>query len=241
MNSTATNQFQSKFYLLLVIFIFAIGGFLYINETDLLETYFLKPNYYYLFKALNYLNKSSKSNCSIFNRNYVHYSVVLNNQTYPKYLNLYKNKSVNFECLSQDNDMKVILFWNAFFGQSDYYYGLGKIEPFVRNKCPITNCELTNDKSRLNESHYVITHMRDNLGNLPKKRPQFQKWIFMVYESPAHTFDFQSDPFLVNFYNLTSTYRIDSDYPNFYEGGLRKIIDFLKFLLFISFFSKILK
>jgi hypothetical protein len=43
-----------------------------------------------------------------------------------------------------------------------------------------------------------------------------QRWIFMLYESPAHSSDFSN---LNNFYNLSSTYKIESDFPGFYESG----------------------
>jgi hypothetical protein len=38
----------------------------------------------------------------------------------------------------------------------------------------------------------------------------------MLYESPAHSSDFSN---LNNFYNLSSTYKIESDFPGFYESG----------------------
>ena len=55
--------------------------------------------------------------------------------------------------------------------------------------------------------------MRDSL-NLPSQRPINQRWIFMLMESPEHSFDYKH---LNGFYNQTATYRIDSDYSGVYE------------------------
>ena len=112
-------------------------------------------------------SSSSSFECNPINENYLQYSVNISNKKYPFYLSLHKNESINFQCLNRKTNIKVILFWNTFFGHEDYYYGLGKIEPFKLNKCPVDKCELTTDKSKLKYSDFVITHMRDTL-DLPK-------------------------------------------------------------------------
>lgn len=198
-------------FLTLVIFI------IYIYQYDLIGSRSFNKDFFYI---INTLTKSKHKNntklCNPFNENYVQFTVNIDNQTYPKYLNLNENKSINFDCLNQDDDLKIILLWTPFFGNSDYYYGLGAIEPFKKNDCPVTNCELTDDKERLKESDFVITHMRDSLKDLPLDKPHYPRWIFMLYESPANSPDFSH---LKKFYNLTSTYKINSDFPNFYEAG----------------------
>jgi alpha-1,3-fucosyltransferase len=55
--------------------------------------------------------------------------------------------------------------------------------------------------------------MRDSL-DLPSQRPISQRWIFMLMESPIHSYNYKH---LNNFYNQTATYRIDSDYSGVYE------------------------
>jgi len=140
----------------------------------------------------------------------------IDNQTYPKSFHLAKNKSINFDCLNRNNKIKKILLWNSFFGQDDYYFGLGKSEPFIRHNCPVINCEITNDRRKLNESDYVITHMRDKLTDLPLHsiRPIKQQWIFYLWESPVHAADFSQ---FNDYYNLTLTYKIDSNFNGVYE------------------------
>ncbi len=43
--------------------------------------------------------------------------------------------------------------------------------------------------------------------------------MFLLYESPTNSPNFYSNPNLRNFYSLSSTYKIDSDFPGFYEAG----------------------
>ncbi len=142
------------------------------------------------------------------------FSVILDGEIYPKKLSLFKNSTINFECLNSDTSKKIILFWNPFFG--DMFYSLGNGNGLKYGGCPVTNCELTHDKSMLQNANLVITHMRDSITE-PKKeiRPIFQRWVFLLYESPMHTADFSN---YNSFYNLTSTYKVDSDFAHFYDN-----------------------
>ncbi len=72
---------------------------------------------------------------------------------------------------------------------------------------------MTRDRSRLSESHVVLTHMRDKL-DLPSQRPNSQRWIFMLMESPVNSLNYRH---LDGVFNLTATYRIDSDFSGLYE------------------------
>ena len=56
--------------------------------------------------------------------------------------------------------------------------------------------------------------MRDTFIDPPTNRPENQRWIFFLYDSPISSPHFQK---YKNFFNFTSTYRIDSDFPHFYE------------------------
>jgi hypothetical protein len=161
-------------------------------------------------------SKSNSQNCTPFLIDYKQYSVNINGQIYPKSMTNYKNKSINFECLNQNVKSKTILFWNPFFGDFKYSFGLGDKTPFVKNKCPVTNCELTNNRDKLNDSDLVIVHMRDRIDQPPASRPLNQRWIFMLYESPIHSGDYSG---FNGVFNMTSTYRIQSDFPSFYEDG----------------------
>jgi len=154
--------------------------------------------------------------CNPFLEKYEKYQYKFDGEIYPKSTFLSQNKSIDFECLNKKSSRKkLMLYWNGFFGHADFSYGLGKEKPFLINKCPVTNCETTNDKSRLAEVDLVLVHMRDQIAAIPSNRPTHQRWVFVLYESPMHSGNFQK--YNGNF-NLTATYRIDSDFPGFYEG-----------------------
>ena len=158
-------------------------------------------------------NQTSTECSPLFNQSNQYWATI-EGVKYPKSLMLSKNQSINFECLNKNNKTKVILFWNPFFGDYTYGFGLGRFQPFIDDKCPVTNCELTKDRSRINESDLVITHMRDKIDDPPRFRPDHQRWVFMLYESPVHAADLTN---YNGFYNLDSTYRLNSDFPGNYE------------------------
>ncbi len=77
----------------------------------------------------------------------------------------------------------------------------------------MTNCELTNNRSLLSKADFVIVHiteLKEKLSQLPKKRPPKQRWIFFMFESPLYKPDYSE---FNGFFNLTSTYTIDSNFP----------------------------
>jgi hypothetical protein len=168
-----------------------------------------------LFKKINHRRFEEK--CDPFYKYDKQYSVQINGQNYPKAVTLYRNKSINFECLNKNEKIKTILFWNSFFGDETVEYGIGEKDLFIQNKCPVYNCKITTNKQEINESDLVITHMRDPIEQVPIYRPLNQKWVFMLYESPAHSEDYSN---YSDIYNLTSTYRLDSDFPDYYFNFL---------------------
>ena len=153
--------------------------------------------------------------CNPFLEKYEKHEYKLDGEIYPKSIFLSQNKSIDFACLNMKTSKpKLILYWNGFFGHGDFSYGLGIEEPFLNKKCPVTNCETTNDKSRLAEVDLVLVHMRDDIETIPPNRPANQRWVFVLYESPVHSGNFGKYNGL---FNLTATYRIDSDFPGYYE------------------------
>jgi len=166
----------------------------------------------------SFAHESNKNKCNPFITNNNKFSIKIDNQIYPQSKRLIE--TVNLTCLNNNiktTKTKTILLWNPFFSSNDYYFGLGKITPFVQNNCPITNCELTNDKNRLKESDYVITHMRNSFQRPNDiNRSLNQRWIFFLAESPMHSASFKQ---YNNFYNLTATYRLDSNFNGFYEAN----------------------
>jgi hypothetical protein len=129
--------------------------------------------------------------CDPVDRNFKQYTVEIAGKTYPQYLLRNQNYSHNFECLNKTGDTPLILAWNKFYGESNFGYGLGKVQPFVNHHCPVTNCELTMDKSRLKDADYVIVHMSDDYQSLPVQRDAKTRWVWMLIESPHYTRTFE--------------------------------------------------
>ena len=72
------------------------------------------------------------------------------------------------------------------------------------------DCEITYDRSQLNRSDLVIFHGRDMPDPRPiqRKRPLNQLWMYYIMENPNHT---PSVKHLVRYFNLTMSYRLNSD------------------------------
>ena len=69
------------------------------------------------------------------------------------------------------NTTKTILVYTPYFHMKDWDFGFGQ-EPFVRHKCPVTNCFVTNERRYL--PHYgdydaIVFHIRD-LKDFPEQR-----------------------------------------------------------------------
>ena len=161
------------------------------------------------------LSKDIPEKISCTQTNDSQYWVNLESVRYPQYVPLHFNKSINFTCLNERKSLKTILFWNKFYGHDSFYYGIGKRDPFVKNFCPVTNCEITNDKTRLAEADLVLVSVLDQTSPIPKSRPPNQKWVFDVIESPVHTPDFSH---YNEVFNMTATYLAESDFANSYEN-----------------------
>ncbi|XP_065104357.1 4-galactosyl-N-acetylglucosaminide 3-alpha-L-fucosyltransferase 9-like [Paramisgurnus dabryanus] len=90
----------------------------------------------------------------------------------------------------------------------------------------IDGCHLTDDRSLYSNSDAVLIFHRAISGDLstlpPSPRPPFQKWIWMNVESPTNT---QQIPGIENLFNLTLSYREDSDIPVKLRLTSRKIPD----------------
>jgi hypothetical protein len=162
---------------------------------------------------------SSAHKCDIINKEYKQYYHVFDGVKYPQYLYLSQDKRINYDCLNNSSPMKVILAWNKFYGMASFGYGLGKVKPFKEHHCPVTNCELTNDKGRLNESDFVIVWLTDaidtEIPRIPHQRPARQRWVAGIIESPVHT------PSYADFngvFNFTADYQIESEFGINYES-----------------------
>lgn len=107
-------------------------------------------------------------------------------------------------------------------------YVLLSIDLFIKSffisvtslSCPFLSnyCDITDDTSRFSEADAVVYHMRDGVDrNLAKaKRHSKQRFVFALWESPAHTPGLQS---FTDFFNWTMTYRFKSDIITSYYSG----------------------
>jgi hypothetical protein len=157
--------------------------------------------------------------CNPFSSNSKQYRVKFDSEWYPKIVPLEYNTSINFACLNQQPERPLILFWNSFFG--DRFFRYENSRKFEELGCPVSNCETSADRSRYSEASLVVTHMRDKfeLDTFPKYRPADLRTVFMLYESPMNSDDYSK---FKDFYNLSATYRMDTDFPRTLNGMVWK-------------------
>ncbi|GAV00924.1 hypothetical protein RvY_11706 [Ramazzottius varieornatus] len=116
---------------------------------------------------------------------------------------VHKTKFVRFD----EKLEKIILFWTPFFGGSNSYMS-EEGDRLRHKKCPESHCVLSENRSLWKESSAVIFHAADtSIGDLPPQRLSHQYYIFFNLESPVHSHSLTTP----HFYNLTFTYRFDSD------------------------------
>ncbi len=149
-----------------------------------------------------------KPKCEPFKRDGNVFSVYIDNIKYPRYIPMRQNSTLNFDCLNQSTRPKLILIWNEFFTEIMTFYDTGGHMPFVKNNCPVQNCALTTNRSRLAESNLVVVNARDShlsLPNCPKNEKQH--WMFSQFESPVYSYDYRQ---YNNRFDSSATYRTDS-------------------------------
>jgi hypothetical protein len=126
------------FFFLIIYLMIYLTGFKYGQQDQ-------SSQIYSKLKLKNEFNLLPQS-CDPFLKNANQFRVEIDGQTYPRIIHLYQNASINFDCLNRSREIKKILLWNPFFGHWDFAYGTGKIEPFKRHNCPVTSCEILNEK-----------------------------------------------------------------------------------------------
>uniref|UniRef100_A0A915PM63 Fucosyltransferase n=1 Tax=Setaria digitata TaxID=48799 RepID=A0A915PM63_9BILA len=98
----------------------------------------------------------------------------------------------------------LILTWTTFFSQP----WVDVIKKNIGN-CSY-HCIFTNDKKKLPSATAILFHIRDLEKTLPEVRDPKQLFVFVLHESPLYTFDYL-DYVPADYFNLTMTYRHDSD------------------------------
>ncbi|KAL0150838.1 hypothetical protein M9458_053857 [Cirrhinus mrigala] len=114
-----------------------------------------------------------------------------------------RNLLMQKEAVTQTDPDTILLIWMWPFRAK---FDLG----ICRSLYNIHGCRLTDDRSQFKSAHGVLFHhgeIREN--DMPTlQRPPFQKWIWMNMESPSNSAPHST---LNNLFNLTATYRQDSD------------------------------
>jgi alpha-1,3-fucosyltransferase len=183
-------------------YLFFYGVLILVTISFIYGTFFVKPK------------ENIRTACNPYQKNSNEFNLTIDNEIYPKFTPLYNNPKINYSCLNTDKSSKIILLWTKWFGSKTFDYGLGYGTPFKKNKCPVTNCEITNDRSRLKESNLVVFHMGEIEGRLPSYRSKYQRWIFLMYESEV-MFNPKLDDYN-NLFSLSATYRLDSNFTSLY-------------------------
>jgi len=108
-----------------------------------------------------------------------------------------------------------ILFWTEFFNQYTWYSkddsNAGE-DSLKSVNCPVTNCFFTHNHSYFNnlvDFDVIMIHGPEHLDEIPAHFSSKQLYIFVSLEAPTFIRENLS-PF-DNYYNLTMTYRMDSD------------------------------
>ena len=74
------------------------------------------------------------------------FKVEIDGVRYPQLVPLRDNATIDFDCINKGKNPKLILLWTPFYDRDDFYFGLGKFEPFKKHRCPAYNCEVKKDK-----------------------------------------------------------------------------------------------
>ena len=148
------------------------------------------------------------------------FSVELDGRVYPgRAVPLYENNSFNFECIDYytSDRPKVILMWTKFngepFARFDFAANSQPEDFFVNINCPLTSCQLTNDRSQLPHSQLVLFHLRNRIDYVPRRARADQLFVHVVYESPVHCPECARHRYT---FNLSASYRDFSDFSSLY-------------------------
>ncbi|CAF1203569.1 unnamed protein product [Rotaria sp. Silwood1] len=121
------------------------------------------------------------------------------------------------------NTSKLILLGNGFFGGRDW--GIASASQSSTQKmtslyCPFLSnyCDITTDYNRFSEADAIVYHIRDHIDQkqAKEKRHPKQRFVFALWESPAHTPNLHS---FNQFFNWTMTYRFNSHIITSYYSG----------------------
>ena len=120
------------------------------------------------FSIFSVYNKNTiEIECQPIFSNHKQFSVNINGTIYPRFISLSQNKSLNFDCFNRNKKAKTILLWNNRIGAPLFEQSVGLRIPFEQMGCPVTNCELTTNRSQFAESSLVLFHLRSQVDYFP--------------------------------------------------------------------------
>ncbi|XP_023348411.1 alpha-(1,3)-fucosyltransferase C [Eurytemora carolleeae] len=106
---------------------------------------------------------------------------------------------------------KYILYYSQFWSSDNFGHGYG-MNPFVANNCSVNNCFITNNRSLLPEiEDFDMIIFYTGRGEVPKKRSPKQFYVYFSLEAPPQSGINGYAERYKSFFNLTMTYRRDSD------------------------------
>ncbi|XP_039307568.1 alpha-(1,3)-fucosyltransferase C isoform X2 [Solenopsis invicta] len=114
----------------------------------------------------------------------------------------------------RERGVKTILLWNTLFGDRNFYFGKGDIF----RDCSFNKCKVFNDRDYLNVEDYdaILFHGNEmSVFDVPRKRRTMQFYVYVNLESPANRDILPK--YRKSYFNLTMTYRLDSDIPWTYD------------------------
>jgi hypothetical protein len=195
-----------------------------------IEIYDLENSTYYgRFRTYQKYRAQVANSCKPINEFYLpDETFYVDSDVYPKHRPAFFNRSLNFTCLGANSKPKMILLWNKDFTHFMLNYGTHKKGLYKLRNCPVTNCEVTTDRKSLNNSKLILISMNDRLDDLPRVRLPDQRWIFDYqidsiynYENRHPHISLKKRLNITSFnglFNLTSTYRLDSNFTSSHLG-----------------------
>jgi hypothetical protein len=116
---------------------------------------------------------------------------------------------------SQPSNTKLVLTWTTFW---DANLATHLTNYFANHTCAY-RCILSDDRRLVDDADALIFHTSENINPLPTRRHPHQRYIFYRYESPYYVKWIDRLP--ANFFNITMTYRHDSDIVSHYDALYR--------------------
>jgi hypothetical protein len=144
------------------------------------------------------------------------------------------NKVSNPDSFLRKSEVKFpvrVVFWTKWFGDTNFYE-----RTFTNENCPYPSeipirpkksaadsqawCQSTHKRSLVSDAIFIGFHVRDlDLNDLPPQRRPGQLWLLTTQESPPNDFARISGASyldLLRMFDLSMTYRLDSDIPFLY-------------------------